>query len=104
MADAGTEPGVLPLLSTTLLELWQARDGNRLTLASYRSSGGLRGAVARLAESAFANLNPVSRRLPARSSCASPDRVRAKASLRRRVALDELDVDRDPAVARSSRR
>ncbi len=26
VADAGTEPGVLPLLSTALLELWQARE------------------------------------------------------------------------------
>ena len=99
VADAGTEPGILPLLSTTLLELWQARDGNRLTLASYRSSGGLRGAVARLAEAAFANLNPGQQAI-ARSvflRLAGPGE--GEGALRRRVALDELDVDRDPAVA-----
>ena len=35
VADAGTEPSVLPLLSTALLESWTLRDGNRLTLATY---------------------------------------------------------------------
>ncbi len=57
LSDLGDEPGSLPLLSTALLELWQARQSGRLTLAAYRSSGGVQGAVARLAEGAYAALS-----------------------------------------------
>src|SRR5207237_130657 len=48
--DVAGEPGGLPLLSTALVDLWEARDGRRLTLAAYARSGGVRGAVARHAE------------------------------------------------------
>ena len=56
-ADVEGEPGGLPLLSTALLELWQHRDGRRLYLGAYEQTGGVRGAVARLAESAYARLD-----------------------------------------------
>jgi WD40 repeat protein/class 3 adenylate cyclase len=52
------EPGALPLLSTTLLELWEKRSGRTLTAASYLESGGVHGAVARLAETVYAELTP----------------------------------------------
>ncbi len=55
--DVGDEAGGLPLLSTTLLELWQARDGRTLRLQHYRATGGVRGAVARIAEAAFTRLS-----------------------------------------------
>ena len=55
--DVEDEPGALPLLSTALLELWQRRDGRRLRLASYEDTGGVLGAVARLAEDAFGRLD-----------------------------------------------
>ena len=57
VADVGDEPGALPLLSTALLELWQERDGRTLRLERYEASGGIRGAVARLAERAYARLS-----------------------------------------------
>ena len=45
LRDAGTEPGVLPLMEHALLQLWQNRSGdNRLTLNAYNEIGGLRGA------------------------------------------------------------
>jgi hypothetical protein len=56
VADAGEEPGSLPLLSTALTELWERRDGRRLTLAAYVTAGGIRGAVARIAERAYGAL------------------------------------------------
>ena len=46
VSDVAGEPGALPLLSTMLLELWQARDGRTLRYESYSASGGVRGAVA----------------------------------------------------------
>ena len=54
--DVEGEPGALPLLSTALLELWEKRRDNALTLAAYRESGGVHGAVARLAESTYARI------------------------------------------------
>src|SRR5262249_57042037 len=56
VSDVAGEPGGLPLLSTTLLELWRSRDGRALRYGSYRVSGGVRGAVARLAEDAYNQL------------------------------------------------
>jgi DNA-binding SARP family transcriptional activator/WD40 repeat protein len=56
VSDVVDEPGGLPLLSTTLLELWQARDGRTLRSQSYRGTGGVRGAVSRLAEAAYTRL------------------------------------------------
>jgi hypothetical protein len=56
VADVAGEPGGLPLLSTTLLELWRTRDGRTLRYDSYHASGGVRGAVARLAEAAYTHL------------------------------------------------
>ena len=53
IADVEGQPGALPLLSTALLELWQLRRGGRLQLAAYQRTGGVLGAVARLAEDAF---------------------------------------------------
>ena len=57
VADVADEPGALPLLSSSLLELWQRRDGRRLRLAAYDQAGGVRGAVARLAERAYERLD-----------------------------------------------
>ena len=54
--DVEGEPGALPLLSTALLELWQKRQDSALTLAAYRESGGVHGAVARLAEGTYARI------------------------------------------------
>jgi hypothetical protein len=55
LADAGSEPGVLPLLQETLGQLWDRRQGQTLTLADYRTLGegersGLAVALARRAD------------------------------------------------------
>ena len=55
--DVEDEPGELPLLSSALLELWQRRDGRHLRLSTYEDTGGLRGAIARLAEDGFGRLD-----------------------------------------------
>ncbi len=57
VAEVAGEPGGLPHLSSTLLELWRLRDGRVLRLAVYRASEGVRGAVARLAEEAYVRLD-----------------------------------------------
>jgi DNA-binding SARP family transcriptional activator/WD40 repeat protein len=84
------EPGGLPLLSTTLLELWRARDGRTLRYESYRTSGGVRGAVARLAEAAYSQLDETERRI-ARGVMLRLASGDGDALARRRVRLAELE-------------
>ena len=93
LRDVEDQPGALPLLSTALLELWRSRDGRHLRLAAYARSGGVQGAVARLAEDAFLALDPAAqtaaRRLLLRLSDEGPD----GAVVRRRIALDRLEPE-----------
>jgi DNA-binding SARP family transcriptional activator len=90
VSDVAGEPGGLPLLSTTLLELWRARDGRVLRYGSYRASGGVRGAVARLAEDAYHQLGegeqPIARGLMLRLASGENGTL-----ARRRVPLGELE-------------
>lgn len=58
VADVNAQPGALPLLQYALTELFECRDSDRLTLAAYRASGGVQGAVATRAEGLYAVLDP----------------------------------------------
>ena len=105
LADVEGEPGALPLLSTALLELWQRRDGRRLRLAAYARSGGVHGAVARLAEDAFVRLDADQQRVGAqRCCCASPTRTRAARSCAAGSRSPSSTRERDAEVARRARR
>jgi DNA-binding SARP family transcriptional activator/WD40 repeat protein len=99
LSDVEGQPGALPLLSTALLELWRQRDGRRLRLAAYTRSGGVHGAVARLAEDAFVQLGPsaqaVARNVLLRLAGEGEDR----AIVRRRIELSQLEIERRPDVA-----
>ncbi len=90
VADVAGEPGGLPLLSTTLLELWRARDGRILRYASYQTGGGVRGAVARLAEDAYNRLGETDRRI-ARGVMLRLASGEDGTLTRRRVPLGELE-------------
>jgi WD40 repeat protein/DNA-binding SARP family transcriptional activator/energy-coupling factor transporter ATP-binding protein EcfA2 len=96
--DVAGEPGGLPLLSTALVDLWEERDGRRLTLEAYLASGGVRSAVGRHAEAAFRSLNAddqlVARRVLLRLVGGE------EALTRRRVTRTELDADKDERVSR----
>src|SRR5256886_13947373 len=96
--DVAGEPGGLPLLSTALLELWRRRDGRLLSYEDYRSSGGVRGAVARLAEQAYARLD-VQEQDTARAIMLRLCSGEAATVVRRRVPLAKLDADHDERVA-----
>ena len=50
VADVSEQAGGLPLLQYALTELWERRDGARLSLRAYDTSGGIAGAVGRRAE------------------------------------------------------
>ena len=98
LADVELEPGALPLLSTALFELWERRDGRLLSLAGYERSGGVRGAVARLAETAYARLDPAQQAIARRILLRLAGEDAGGGAVRRRVALDELEADHDEAV------
>lgn len=54
----GYDPGALPLLAHALRATWQHRDGQMLTVAGYRRTGGIRQALATTAERAYTRLSP----------------------------------------------
>ena len=92
--DVADEPGGLPLLSTALLELWEERSGRTLREASYAASGGVSGAVARLAERAYRGLSEAQRER-ARAILLRLADAEQPTPVRRRVPLAELEVERD---------
>ena len=97
--DVEGEPGALPLLSTALLELWQKRQDNTLTLAAYRESGGVHGAVARLAEGTYARIPDERKPLVRALMLRLVGEGEGDAPVRRRAPLAELDLERNEDVA-----
>jgi WD40 repeat protein/class 3 adenylate cyclase len=93
------EPGGLPLLSTALVELWPARDDGWIRSSAYERTGGVRGAVARLAESAFAHLTDAQKDAARRVLLRLVATGDGDSVTRRRVSMDEFDLDSDPAAA-----
>jgi len=99
LSDLDGQPGALPLLSTSLLELWQRRDGPQLRMRDYQQTGGVRGAVGRLAEGAYARLGPDRREVARRILLRLAGDGEGNAIVRRRVPLSELEAERDGDVA-----
>jgi DNA-binding SARP family transcriptional activator len=99
IADVEGEPGALPLLSTALLELWQRRDGRRLRMSAYEQSGGVQGAIARLAETTYTALEPGRQEVARRILLRLAGHGEGESVVRRRVGLAELEVERDERVA-----
>ena len=102
VGDVAGEPGGLPLLSAALLELWQRREDRTLRHGAYERTGGVDGAVARLAENAYERLSGDERQRarPLLLRLAGDDDD-AAAFVRRRVPLDELELARDEDAARA---
>ena len=99
IADIQDEPGGLPLLSTSLLELWQGRDGRRLRLAAYEHAGGVHGAVARLAESTYQRLDDGQRRTARTILLRLAGEGAGETVVRARVALEEFGEEARPVLA-----
>ncbi|MFZ4813058.1 MAG: protein kinase domain-containing protein [Phototrophicaceae bacterium] len=56
VSDVADQPGALPLLQYALTQLFDQREGNRLTLAAYQQIGRAMGALARRAEGLYEEL------------------------------------------------
>ena len=57
ISDVREQPGALPLLQYALTELFERRDGNRLTLSAYQEIGGTLGALAKRADELYEGLD-----------------------------------------------
>ncbi len=66
VAEVRGRPGVLPVLSTALVRTWEHRDGDRLTVVSYRAGGGVEAALQRVGEEAWAALESEAQRAACR--------------------------------------
>ena len=100
IADVLDQPGALPLLSAALLEQWREREGRVLRRAAYERTGGVRGAVGRLAEQTYAGLSEPERGAARAILLRLADAGEHEAAfVRRRMPLDELDRDEHTAAA-----
>jgi WD40 repeat protein len=89
-ADAAGEPGALPLVSTAMLETWVRRSDSTLTLAGYADAGGVRGAVARLADGVYEATNDEGRAAIRRIFLRLADPEGATDDVRRRAGRNEV--------------
>ncbi len=62
VAEVRGRPGALPVLSTALVRAWEQREGDTLTVASYRAGGGVEAALQRVGEEAWAALEDAEQR------------------------------------------
>ncbi len=92
--EAQGQAGALPLLEFTLDQLFQQRDGHWLTRKAYLQIGGVKGALAKHAESTYASLPSDQHRRLARAlflRLIDPG-VTEQDTTRRRAALSELSL------------
>jgi WD40 repeat protein/DNA-binding SARP family transcriptional activator len=102
IADVLDEPGGLPMLSAALLEQWREREGRTMRRAAYERTGGVRGAVGRLAEQTYTRLSADEREAARRILLRLADAGEHDAAfVCRRVPLDELDAHEHTAAALS---
>jgi len=90
LADAGNEPGSLPLLQHALLELWERRRGHMLTLEGYRETGGVRGALAKTADEIYSAFSPPEQSIARRVLLRLTQPGEGTDDTRRRADMDEL--------------
>ena len=92
--DITNQPGALPLLEHALLELWERRRGNLLTLGAYRESGGIQGAIATRADNIYKSLSPEEQEVVRRVMLRLTQPGEGTEDTRRRATLRELGMGR----------
>lgn len=90
LRDVGGEPGRLPLLEHALLELWNRRHDDYLTLDDYRDAGGVDGALTKAAEQLYAGFDYEERALARRLLLRLTQASEGAENTRRRAARGEL--------------
>lgn len=90
LADVADEPGSLPLLEHALLELWERRRGDLLTLEGYRETGGVEGALAQRADEIFAQFSAKQQQIARRALLRLTQPGEGTEDTRRRATRSEL--------------
>jgi WD40 repeat protein/class 3 adenylate cyclase/energy-coupling factor transporter ATP-binding protein EcfA2 len=93
LQDVAAEPGALPLVSTALLETWERRRGRSLTRTAYAETGGVRGAVARLADGVYDGFDPAEQATARAVFLRLTEPGEGADDLRRRARREELGDD-----------
>jgi hypothetical protein len=96
--DVGREPGLLPLMEDVLLQLWeQRRRDHILTIQTYRALGGVRGALAKKADTLFTTLSPEQQTIARRVFLRLTQPGEGTEDTRRRATMMELQTTAEDA-------
>jgi WD40 repeat protein/class 3 adenylate cyclase len=98
-SEVAEQPGGLPLLSTALVELWRERSDGWLRLEAAERTGGVHGAVARLAESTFDQMSEGEQETAKNVFLRLTGPGEGEAITRRRVPISEFDLGREEVAA-----
>jgi WD40 repeat protein/serine/threonine protein kinase len=90
VADVNRQPGALPMLQYALTELFERREGQRLTKNAYQAIGGVSGALTRRAEEVYALLDAAGQVVARQLFLRLVTPVEGTVMVRRRVLLSEL--------------
>ena len=96
-AGGSYEAGRLPLLAYALAQTWAHREGRRLTIAAYRATGGIDGAVAHAAEAVYQSFFADGKRAAQRLLLRLVSLGEGTVDTRRRVTVTELTGTTGPA-------
>jgi hypothetical protein len=88
--DVRHQPGALPLLQHALLELWNKREGRRLTVKAYQEIGKLEGALQRRADDTLKAFTQDERELCRRTFLRLTQPGEGTEDTKRRVSMREL--------------
>jgi formylglycine-generating enzyme required for sulfatase activity len=88
--DVINQPGSLPLLEHALLELWGRRRGQALTFKGYADSGGVQGAIAKRADTIFADFTAAQQVVARQIMLRLTQPGEGTEDTRRRATLNEL--------------
>ncbi|HSJ99829.1 MAG TPA: ABC transporter ATP-binding protein, partial [Kofleriaceae bacterium] len=100
LADAGSEPGILPLLQETLVQLWDRRRGQGLMVADYQALGdgdrsGLGVALARRADALLRDLTSAQEAIARRILLRLISFGEGRSDTRRQQPRSKLQADDD---------
>ena len=90
LRDVEGRPAALPLLQFALTELWQRRDGRRLTAEAYRAIGGLEGALKNRADDVLKTFDADQRELCRRIFLSLTQPGEGTEDTKRRASFGEL--------------
>src|SRR4051812_19939124 len=88
--DVERQPGALPLLEHALLELCTRSDGHPMTLAAYRASGGVTGALSKRADTIFEHFTAAQRDIARSTMLRLTEPGEGTEDTGRRAALEEV--------------